>query len=130
MKIAYASLTNKTKIFANKLQQKLISMDIKLDFIKINKSTVIDEPFVLITYTFGHGEVPKVVESFLDNTTNKNNIVAVAGAGDKSWGIDRYNKASIIISEQLNIPLLHKFEKQGFDKDVQIVADKVAELLE
>lgn len=122
MIIVYASLTGKIKNFASRLEQQLPDHE----FIKIKKSTEVNEPFVLITYTFGFGEIPAEVKAFMQRSGN--HIVAVVGSGERNWGEHRFCKASIDISKQYNVPLLHTFEKMGYDSDVDIVASKIKEL--
>ena len=122
MIIAYASLTGKVKSFVSKLQMEL--PDIKT--VHVTKGLELNEPFVLITYTFGHGETPTEVQSFMQKSGQ--HIVAVAGSGERNWGEHRFCKASIDISKQYNVPLLHTFEKMGYDADVEIVASKIKEL--
>lgn len=122
MLVAYASLTGKVHNFIGRLEKELPS----IKTIRIRKDTIVDEPFVLITYTIGHGDIPKPVTAFLEN--NGSNILAVIGSGEKNWGEHRYCKASIDISKQFNIPLLHNFEKSGYDSDVKIVANKILDL--
>ncbi|HFK1543481.1 TPA: class Ib ribonucleoside-diphosphate reductase assembly flavoprotein NrdI [Bacillus cereus] len=117
--IAYASLTNNVKSFVEKLQEELPEVKV----IKIDKDTVIDEKFVLITYTTGFGQVPKEVVSMLKK--NSENIVAVAGSGNRNWGADNFCRATDIISQKYNVPLLHKFEVRGLKSDVDIVVSKI-----
>ncbi|MEX3625150.1 class Ib ribonucleoside-diphosphate reductase assembly flavoprotein NrdI [Viridibacillus arvi] len=124
MIIAYASLTGKVKHFADRLQKQLP----ECEFIKVKKTTEINEPFILVTYTFGHGEIPNEVKKFM--LSSGRNIVAVAGSGEKNWGEHRYCKASIDIAKQYDVPLLHNFEKMGYDSDVDIVATKIKDLLQ
>jgi protein involved in ribonucleotide reduction len=121
MIIAYASLTGKTRNFAERLSKRIPDCEL----IHIKKDTKIDRPFVLITYTFSVGQIPNEVQSFLMNSGD--HIVAVAGSGERNWG-SRFCKASIDISKQYNVPLLHNFEKMGYDSDVDIVATKIKEL--
>lgn len=124
MIIAYASLTGKVRKFVGKLQAHLP----ECQMIQITNNTEINEPFVLITYTWGHGEIPKIVEAFMQR--GGKHIAGVAGSGERNWGEHRFCKASIDISNQFNVPLLHNFEKDGYDSDVEIVATKIRELQE
>ncbi|HFK1435031.1 TPA: class Ib ribonucleoside-diphosphate reductase assembly flavoprotein NrdI [Bacillus cereus] len=117
--IAYASLTNNVKSFVERLKEELPEAKV----VKIDKDTVINEKFVLITYTTGFGQVPKEVVSMLKK--NRENIVAVAGSGNRNWGSDNFCRATDIISQQYNVPLLHKFEVRGLKSDVDIVATKI-----
>ncbi|MFC9727537.1 MULTISPECIES: class Ib ribonucleoside-diphosphate reductase assembly flavoprotein NrdI [Bacillus cereus group] len=117
--IAYASLTNNVKNFVERLQEELPESKV----IKIDKDTVINEKFVFITYTTGFGQVPKEVASMLKK--NRENIVAVAGSGNRNWGLDNFCRAADIISQHYNVPLLHKFEVRGLKSDVDIVATEI-----
>ena len=124
MIVAYASLTGKVKSFAGRLQQMLPEHE----FIHVRKDTEINEPFVLITYTWGSGGTPKEVESLLQRSGD--HLLAVAGSGERNWGEHRFCRASVDISEKFKVPLLHRFEKMGFDSDVEIVASKIREIKE
>lgn len=124
MIIAYASLTGKVRSFTSRLRDSGVG---NCEFIHVTKDLTIEEPFVLITYTWGRGEIPNEVKSLLQRSGK--HIVAVAGSGERNWG-DNFCKASIDISSQYNIPLLHTFEKMGYDTDVEIVATKIRELKE
>lgn len=122
MIIAYASLTGKVKNFAERLRLQLPDCE----FIQINRATEINDPFVLITYTWGKGDIPKNVQSFLDRSQGK--ILGVAGSGERNWGEHRFCKASIDISKRYDTPLIHTFEKMGYDSDVDIVASKIRDI--
>lgn len=129
MIIAYASLSGKVRDFSNRLEQQLP----ECKFVHIptrlrDEMVVMDEPFILITYTWGKGEIPNQVKRFMN--TNGSRIVAVAGSGERNWGESRFCKAAIDISKEYDIPLLHTFEKIGYDSDVDIVASKIKEILQ
>ncbi len=55
MLIAYDSKTGNVKRFINKL---------KLPAVQIEEQMTIEEPYVLITYTTGFGQIPERVSSF------------------------------------------------------------------
>lgn len=124
MIVAFASLTGKVKSFANRLSERLPEDQ----FIHVKKNTLIEEPFVLITYTWGNGEVPREVSKFL--LANGSNLVAVVGSGERNWGEHRFCKAAIDIASQYRVPLLHTFEKMGYDSDVDFVVSKIEEIKE
>ena len=48
---------------------------------------------------------------------NHKHLRGVVGSGNKNWG-NRFAKASEIISEQYNVPLLMKIELHGNTKDL------------
>jgi protein involved in ribonucleotide reduction len=116
MLVAFASLTGNIKRFANKLD---------FETIHIKKDTMVDEPFVLITYSIGRGEIPKEVQRFIDN--NGNHMKAVIGSGNRIWG-DNFCRAAKLIAERYTVPLLHTFEVAGYAKDVELVTEKIQQL--
>jgi protein involved in ribonucleotide reduction len=121
MVIAYASMTGNVARFINKLKDKLPNAK----YVKVVRQMSIDEPFVLITYTTGFGEVPKEVSELLKNSGN--NLVAVAGSGNRNWG-DMFCRGAKTIAKEYNVPLIHTFELSGYDSDAEIIASKIKEL--
>ena len=91
---------------------------------------VIDEPFVLITPTYGGGQgrsvekgaVPKQVIRFLNDERNRRNIRGVISAGNTNFG-DAFCLAGEIISRKCNVPHLYRFEVFGTEDDVDRVSD-------
>jgi protein involved in ribonucleotide reduction len=118
MKVAFASMTGNVKRFAENLE---------FETIHIKEDTVINEPFVLITYTTGFGLVPKEVQAFLQNDVNAKNLVAVVGSGNRNWG-NMFCGGAKTVAKQYNVPLLHTFEMSGYESDVEIVTSKIKEL--
>lgn len=116
MIIAYDSKTGNVQKFVNKLNMRSI---------KITEDLILNEKFILITYTTGFGQVPDKVMKFLKN--NYHNMVAVAASGNLNWG-DNYCKSADIISELYGVPVLYKFELQGTDKDVENFKKRVMEI--
>ena len=104
----------------------------KLPSIKITENLKVDEPFVLITYTTGGRNQPptppKSTFEFLER--NSNFLLGVASSGHKNWGTDRFARAGNVISQQYNVPLIHKFEMSGMPNDVQIFVEGVKQLYE
>lgn len=58
MLVAYDSKTGNVRRFISKL---------KLPAVQIEEHMTIDEPYVLITYTTGFGQIPEKVSTFLKN---------------------------------------------------------------
>lgn len=79
---------------------------------------IIPEPFVLITYTTGLGEVPEEIIKLLDNQLNASNLRGIVSSGNRSFGTT-YGKAANIISKKYKVPLLMKFELSGREPDVE-----------
>ena len=110
MKIIVYSLTGNCKRFVDMCEipkeDVIYLQDIDYD---------VDFDYILITPTFGFGEVPVAVSSFLEE--NHNHLKGVVGSGNKNWG-ERFANAAEIISSEYNIPLLMKIELHGSKKDI------------
>lgn len=111
--IYYASLTGNVRRFVSKTG---------LAAEEIQSGLTVTEPFVLVTYTIGFGEVPPKVSKFLD--TNGHLLRGVAVSGNRNWG-DNYGRAGDIIAKQYNVPLLLKFELAGTKDDVKTFVERV-----
>ena len=107
MLVVYDSKTGKVKQFVSKL---------KLPAVRIVDNLIVNEPFVLVTYTIGFGEVPETTNKFLIN--NHFYLRGVASSGNKVWGLN-FAKSADIISAQYNVPIICKFELAGTDRDVE-----------
>lgn len=116
MLVLYDSLTGNVKRFAGKLPFKCV---------KIERFMVVEEPFVLITYTTGMGQSPKKVMEFLED--NHKYMVGVSASGSLNWGYS-YAKSADIISEMYNVPILSKFEMSGNKSDILKFIERVREL--
>lgn len=118
MRIVYASMTGNVHRFVSNL-------NFPSTRIVKGQELIVDEPFVLITYTTGFGQVPVEVREFLQH--NSKNMVAVVGSGNRNWG-KMFCKGAVDIATNYNIPLLHKFEISGLDEDVEIVTSKIRDI--
>lgn len=123
MKVVYASMTGNVNRFAKKLEFETVKIPRRGDL-------EVSEPFVLITYTTGHGQIPKEVIAFLNNPTNAKNIVAVVGSGNRNWGEEWFCYSAKTISQVFDVPLLHVFENSGFQSDAEIVTEKIKQIKE
>ena len=110
MKIIVYSLTGNCKRFVDMCEipegDVIYLQDIDYD---------IDFDYILITPTFGFGEVPVAVSKFLKE--NHSHLKGVVGSGNKNWG-ERFANASEIISKEYDVPLLMKIELHGSKKDI------------
>lgn len=110
MKIIVYSLTGNCKRFVEMCEipeeDVIYLQDIDYD---------VDFDYILITPTFGFGEVPAAVSKFL--VENHMYLKGVVGSGNKNWG-ERFANASEIISEEYDVPLLMKIELHGSKKDI------------
>lgn len=112
MVIVYDSMTGNARRFANKVAE---GLDTKiLDLRRDNLEEIGD--YILITHTFGRGEVPETTRNFL--TKHGGELRAVCSSGSIHWG-EMFGKAGEIISKEYSIPLVVKFNKSGTAADVK-----------
>jgi protein involved in ribonucleotide reduction len=108
--IAYASRTGNVRYIARQLG---------LPGIEISGDTVVAEPFLLLTYTDGLGEVPPVVQRFMDRCGAW--CFGVAASGNRNFGHHNFGRAGARIAAQWNIPLVRKLELRGFPQDYEAI---------
>ncbi|GIO44042.1 class Ib ribonucleoside-diphosphate reductase assembly flavoprotein NrdI [Paenibacillus apis] len=113
MLIAYDSKTGNVRRFINKL---------KLPAVQIEETMTIDEPYVLVTYTTGFGQIPAKVSAFLEK--NHSSLKGIAASGNKNWG-QLFAHSADLISERYNVPVIGKFELSGTFGDVQRIKQEV-----
>lgn len=113
MKVIYDSKTGNVERFVKKLPFPCFSVK------EVDK---LDEPFILITFTTGFGQVPSTSFNFLE--VNGEHLKGVISSGNKVWG-KMFGKAADIISERYNVPVLYKFELSGDNHDVDVVIKEV-----
>lgn len=116
MLIAYDSKTGNVRRFVHKLNMKSV---------EINEHTTMDEPFILVTYTTGFGQVPDKVNSFLKR--NQSQLKGVSASGNRNWG-QCFAKSADTISSQYNVPVVSKFELSGTATDVQRFVEGVSRI--
>ncbi|MDZ8172009.1 class Ib ribonucleoside-diphosphate reductase assembly flavoprotein NrdI [Microbacterium xanthum] len=93
----------------------------------------IEEPFVLITPTYGGGQgrgeekgaVPKQVIRFLNDEGNRSLLRGVISTGNTNFG-EHFCVAGDIISRKCRVPHLYRIELFGTPEDI----DRVSEGLE
>lgn len=85
---------------------------------------IMNEPFILLTPSYGGGEVkgavPKQVIKFLNVPQNRELIQGVISSGNMNF-YDGYGLAGRIISAKCHVPVLYTFELRGTDTDVAVV---------
>lgn len=116
MLIVFDSKTGNVERFVQKVE---------MESLKIESGLIIPEPFVLITYTTGFGQVPPSVVEFLKE--NHHNMQAVAASGNRNWG-QNFGKSADIISDLYNVPVIGKFEMFGTTNDVNNFIEGVMEI--
>ena len=118
--IYYASRTGNTKYICGKLNG--------IDCVDISDVEDVKNEFVIFTYTDGLGGVPSKVQSFMDKFGHL--CKGVICTGNTNFGHDVFCKAADKLSEQFNIPILHRIELRGFEKDYQLIIDKYNRIME
>lgn len=118
--IVYASSTGNVERFVKRLDMRAIHInDIE--------NGIVDEPFILITYTDGFGDIPKGVKDFLES--NSKNLVAVSASGNRNWG-NNFALSANKIAHLYNVPILLKFELQGTNEDTEKFKERVHKINE
>lgn len=109
--VYFSSASENTKRFIEKVGLPAVPVALR------GEQPVVDEPYVLVTPSYGGGELPRQVERFLAAGQNARLIRGVIGAGNTNFGED-YCKAAKSISLRYSVPLLYKFELMGTPEDV------------
>ncbi|WNC12231.1 class Ib ribonucleoside-diphosphate reductase assembly flavoprotein NrdI [Brevibacillus brevis] len=114
MLIAYDSKTGNVRRFVNKLPMRSVEIDPEM---------VIEEPFVLVTYTTGFGQVPAKVDAFLKR--NHTYMRGVSASGNRNWGAT-FAKSADTIASKYGVPVISKFELSGTSRDIEHFTSGVA----
>lgn len=127
--VYYSSTSEYTHRFVGKLDHP----SRRLPLLTKDETLLVDEPFVLVTPTYGagpnRGAVPKQVIKFLNIESNRRHLVGVIGAGNTNFGAE-YCKAAIKVAAKCHVPLLYRVELLGTPEevaDVNLGLDKLCE---
>ena len=120
VKVVYLSLTGKTRQFVKKLNWDFIEISRK------NPTVQMEEPYIVITPTYGE-QLANFFYEFIDFGENRALLKGVAGSGNRNFNTSFCSNARALAAKY-QVPLLHCFENQGTDKDVQILIEKVREI--
>lgn len=118
MLIVYDSMTGNVESFIRK---------VGFPSARIKEGLVVTEPYVLVTYTVGFGEVPPATDEFLKR--NSKHLIGVAASGHRNWG-QTFAMSADKIARRYGVPLIHKFELSGTPQDVVIFKEGVLSLYE
>ncbi len=126
--VYFSSVSENTHRFVEKLGMRALRIPVT----RAGEPIVVDEPFVLITPTYGGGKqatavsgggyVPKQVIRFLNDQHNRSLIRGVVAAGNTNFG-EEFCYAGNVISRKCRVPYLYRFELMGTAEDVQRVHD-------
>lgn len=93
--------------------------------LKILDGLVVNEPFILVTYTTGFGKIPPSTSRFIE--ANRKYLRGVAASGNRNLG-KAFCMAADAISDAYDVPILLKFDLSGTDKDVENFLLRVREI--
>jgi protein involved in ribonucleotide reduction len=124
--VYFSSVSGNTARFIEKLGMPAL----RIPLYPSDPALVLDQPFVLVTPTYGGGQgrgvekgaVPKQVIRFLNDEANRNLLRGVISAGNTNFG-DDFCRAGDIISRKCRVPHLYKLELFGTQDDVDRVTD-------
>jgi len=114
--VVYESKTGNVERFIQRLPMKSM---------KVSPELKVGEPFVLVTYTTGFGQVPESVTRFLER--NSRNLVGVAASGNRNWG-QNFALSADIIASNYDVPVISKFEMFGTEQDIETFIEGVKQL--
>jgi protein involved in ribonucleotide reduction len=118
--VYFSSVSGNTRRFIDKLDVPAARIPLHAK----EPALTVDEPFVLVTPTYGggdgHGAVPKQVIRFLNDEKNRKLLRGVIAAGNTNFG-SAYGLAGDIISAKCQVPNLYRFEVFGTPDDVRVV---------
>jgi protein involved in ribonucleotide reduction len=120
--VYFSSVSGNTARFIEKLGLRAERIPLH----RTDDTLVVDEPYVLVTPTYGGGDgqgaVPKQVIRFLNDERNRRWIRGVISAGNTNFG-DAFCIAGDIISRKCHVPHLYRLELFGTPDDVERVSD-------
>ncbi|MDQ1121548.1 class Ib ribonucleoside-diphosphate reductase assembly flavoprotein NrdI [Microbacterium trichothecenolyticum] len=124
--VYFSSVSGNTARFIEKLGKRAVRIPVR----PTDPPLHVDEPFVLVTPTYGggagrgveKGAVPKQVIRFLNEERNRRNIRGVISAGNTNFG-DAFCLAGDIISRKCAVPHLYRLEVFGTPDDVARVTE-------
>lgn len=108
--IAYASRTGNVRYIVQQLN---------LPNIEIAKDCIIRAPFILCTYTDGLGDIPAVVQTFMENNASLCRGIVVSG--NSNFGLDVFGLAGDKLAATYHVPLVRKLDLRGFAKDYEAI---------
>lgn len=118
--VYFSSASGNTARFVDKLHLPAARIPMKLKAPELHVS----EPYVLITPTYGGGDiaraVPRQVIRFLNDEQNRRLLRGVITSGNTNFGA-AFCCAGPVIASKCHVPELYRFELLGTSRDVEKV---------
>lgn len=118
--IYFSSVTENTKVFVEQLSFESKRLPLK----NSDPEVIAVGPYVLVVPTYGGGKdealVPKQVMKFLRLKENRELCVGIIGSGNINFG-EHYAAAADLLSKNLGVPVLARFEIRGMNSDLESV---------
>jgi protein involved in ribonucleotide reduction len=115
MLVYFSSVSEHTSQFIEKLDVPALRIPLKT---ADAAEFTVEEDFVLVTPTYGEGNVPKQVIKFLNVEANRLKCKGVIGSGNRNF-FESFAKAADIIAYKLQVPVLYRFEMAGTPEDIE-----------
>lgn len=96
-----------------------IVSQLKADSLEITEGLQVDQPFLLITYTDGLGDIPTRVIDFLN--VNAHQCKGVVISGNSNFGHSLFAAAGEKIAAAYQIPLVRKIDLRGYKDDYEAI---------
>jgi len=126
--VYFSNYSGNTKRFVEKLGMESIRIPISESE---QDPTLVGNKYVLFVPTYGGGNdghaIPRQVRSFLNDRSNRDNLVAVVGFGNINFG-EHYCKAAEMIAAKTGVPILGRVEIFGTQDDVNTIKERLAML--
>lgn len=116
--IAYASRTGNVRYIINKM---------KLPSIEIDKDVILNDKYILFTFTDGLGDIPPLVKAFLEN--NYALCEGVIASGNTNFGNNNFCGSADKISQQYGIPIIHKLDLRGKPSDYEYIINQYKNIM-
>lgn len=120
MQIVYMTITGQTRKFVSKL-----GMD-SFEINQANPFVSMDKEFLLVVPTYDE-EATSIVNDFLETGDNISLCAGVCGGGNRNFG-NLFCFTAKDIAKEYTLPLIHLFEFQGSDNDVNNVKERIGQI--
>ena len=114
--IVYASRTGNVHYICSQLN---------LPRIEIYEGLQVTEPYILVTYTDGFGQVPVIVQGFMEK--NASYCKGVIVSGNRNFG-SNFARAGDVLQEQYSIPIIGKLDLRGQSQDYNEIAQAIEKM--